>query len=148
MNLSKSYKLILFPVFLFSLLFIPHQQTFGENWMPNGTAQEGIEQLLDKDSIKEVSPSIKTVMRKFIVPPKVMIKLRKESAFPITGYSNYSYSLSRWEIDCKNKTIRILSYHDYDKNGNQLDSRGYGNLDMIPIIPGSFDEKSYKVVCP
>jgi hypothetical protein len=148
MNLHKIFRFFLVLVVLFLVFFITNQKTFGENWIPNGNTPGGIEQLLDKDSIKEVSRSVKTVMRKFIIPSQTMINLRKESSLPIKGYSNYSYSMSLWEINCKNKTIRLLVYYDYDKKGNQLDSHGYDNLNMIPIIPGSFDDYSYKVVCP
>jgi hypothetical protein len=148
MNLTKDFRLSLVLVVLVTIVFSSNQKAFGETWIPKGTPQNGIEQYIDKDRITEVSPSVKRVWRKFIIPAKVMIDLRKKSALPLTGYSSFSHSLSLWEINCKNKTTRILSYFDYDKKGIVLDSRGYDNLEMIPIIPGSFDERCYEAVCP
>jgi hypothetical protein len=148
MNQSKFFRLSLVSVVLFAIVFFSNHKAFGENWIANGTAKDGIEQLLDKDSITVVSPSVKRVMRKFIIPAKVMINLRKKYALSLTGYPAYSHSLSLWEINCNNKTIRILSYFDYDKKGTELDSHGYDNLEMIPIKPRSFDEQTFKAICP
>jgi hypothetical protein len=148
MNLSKFFRLSLVSIVLFLIFFVSNQKAFGENWIPKGTPVNGIEQFIDKDSVTEPSPSVKRVWRKFIIPAKFMITLRKESALSLTGYSSYSHSLSFWEVNCKNKTIKLLSYADYDKRGKMLDSHGYDNLEMASIIPGSFDERCYEAVCP
>jgi hypothetical protein len=63
------------------------------------------------------------------------------------NYENLSYSIKSYEINCKDKTSRILSITDYNKDGSIISSDSKTNPEWSHIIPESFLESLYKMVC-
>jgi hypothetical protein len=62
-------------------------------------------------------------------------------------YQNYHHEADLWEIDCKNKMIKMEEFIDFDKNGMALDRYRYDNSERESIIPNSGGERLYQNVC-
>jgi hypothetical protein len=76
------------------------------------------------------------------------ISENKRSGFSTTGYEDYEYSLFLNEINCSEKTFRILSEADYTKEGNILAKSEMPYAVWKPIAPDSENELLHKTVCP
>ena len=63
------------------------------------------------------------------------------------NYKNLSYSIKSYEINCKDKTSRILSITDYNKDGSVIPSNSKTNAEWSRISPESVLESLYKMVC-
>lgn len=75
---------------------------------------------------------------------KSMLKHKLEES---VEYENYSYNISRIEINCKKKLNRVLESISYDDKGNILDYDTY-NGEWQNIKPQSMSEKLYQKSCP
>jgi hypothetical protein len=62
-------------------------------------------------------------------------------------YQNYHHEADLWEIDCKNRLIKMEEFIDFDKNGMVLDRYRYNNSELESIIPNSGGERLYQNVC-
>ncbi len=63
------------------------------------------------------------------------------------NYENLSYSIKSYEINCKDKTSRISSITDYNKDGTVISSDSKTNAEWSRISPESVLESLYKMVC-
>ena len=62
-------------------------------------------------------------------------------------YENLSYSIKSYEINCKDKTSRILSITDYNKDGTVISSDSKTNPEWSRISPETVLESLSKMVC-
>ncbi len=63
------------------------------------------------------------------------------------NYENLSYSIKSYEFNCKDKTSRILSITDYNKDGTIISTDSKTDAKWSSISQGSLLESLYKVVC-
>jgi Surface-adhesin protein E len=63
------------------------------------------------------------------------------------GNENYSYSLTQYQIKCPRHQMRIVAIHDYDTNGNVIDSAVDDERDFRDVIPESMGEGILDTVC-
>ena len=98
----------------------------------------------DTEEITHPSKDIVKVLTKWAYTEKG-IKNAKE----IFGenYKNLSYSIKSYEINCKDKTSRILSITDYNKDGSVIPSNSKTNAEWSRISPETVLESLYKMVC-
>lgn len=72
----------------------------------------------------------------------------KNKGLSAKGYENYGHRKSLKEINCSTKMIRPLSFVDYSKDGNALESFDFSNFsEWSNIVPDSIGEALYKEVC-
>jgi hypothetical protein len=98
----------------------------------------------DTEEIAYPSKDIVKVSTKWVYTEKG-IKNAKE----IFGenYENLSYSIKSYEMNCKDKTSRIVSITDYNKDGSVIPSDSKTNAEWSRISPESVLESLYKMVC-
>jgi len=98
----------------------------------------------DTEEITHPTKDIVKVLTKWVYTEKG-IKNAKE----IFGenYKNLSYSIKSYEINCKDKTSRILSITDYNKDGTVISSDSKTNAEWSRVSPESALESLYKMVC-
>ena len=74
---------------------------------------------------------------------KSMQKYKPEKS---VKYENYSYNISRIEINCKKKLNRVVESTSYDNKGNVLEHGTFDN-EWTNISPQSMIEKLYQKNC-
>jgi len=116
---------------------------WGADWKQVGSTNSAIF-YYDTKEITYPSKDIVKVLTKWAYTEKG-IKNAKE----IFGenYKNLSYSIKSYEINCKDKTSRILSITDYNKDGSVIPSNSKTNAEWSSISPESVLESLYKMVC-
>jgi hypothetical protein len=105
--------------------------------------------LIDTTSIQRQSNGNIRVWFKHINPPEVITnmtnELRKIGVYK--DYSNYSYTLSLFEINCSQRVHRVISGVDYTPDGKIIDSFELPNSKFSSVLPESEGENNYKYVC-
>ena len=102
---------------------------------------------VNKTSIMRLSNSLVRVWVRIEDDPYSMIKAQEKEGLPTQGYDNFSHTLVLREYDCKKQTYRSIQINDYDTNGKVLWSSPVSKVIKQPIVPGSFGETLYKIVC-
>lgn len=120
-----------------------------EKWQQFG--KSGIRSFFyDKTSIrKQPNGHIRVWIKMMVEDIPTYLKERKKEYQKTEGYENYSHSLLAWEFDCNSANMSMISYIDYDDKGKILDSqnRDEKSLKMMPLVPDSFGDLLYKIVC-
>ena len=91
-------------------------------------------------------------------PSKGIVKVSTKWAYTEKGiknakeifgekYQNLNYSIKSYEINCKDKTSRILSITDYNKDETVISSDSKTNPEWSRISQESVLESLYKMVC-
>lgn len=62
-------------------------------------------------------------------------------------YNEFHHETVLWEIDCKQRRIRMEEFIDFDKNGQVLDRYRYDNTGWEPVYPKTGGEKLYSKAC-
>jgi hypothetical protein len=75
------------------------------------------------------------------------IQENKRLGLSVQGYENYEFTMYSKEINCRDKTVRVLSEADYTKDWNLLAKSETPYVEWKPIIPGYADEFLHKVLC-
>jgi hypothetical protein len=98
----------------------------------------------DTEEITHPSKDIVKVLTKWVYTEKGI-----RNAKEIFGekYENLSYSIKSYEIKCTDRTSRILSITDYNKDGTVISSDSKTNPEWSHISPESVLETLYKMVC-
>ena len=98
----------------------------------------------DTEEITHPSKDIVKFLTKWAYTEKGM-----KNAKEIFGknYENLSYSIKSYEINCKDKTSRILSITDYNKDGTVISSDSSTNAEWSHISPETVLESLSKMVC-
>jgi hypothetical protein len=148
MKLSKVFRFFMVSVVLFLIIFFTNQKAFGENWIFLGYTENDVRQYYDKDSITILSPSVKKVWRKIVIPIEKKLYEKHKLGISTESYSSYSYDLDIFEVDCKDRILKMLYSSEYDKKGTIIDSKSLENPKTFFITPGSIGEGLYKAICP
>jgi|LauGreDrversion4_2_1035121.scaffolds.fasta_scaffold39547_5 hypothetical protein len=62
--------------------------------------------------------------------------------------SSYRTMRIRFRIDCSAETRAILAVYQYRPDGTLIDGSSRMTADMEPIVPGTFDQKLFNIMCP
>jgi hypothetical protein len=133
----------------------------GAAWFPYASSNEGSFEF-DLESLISSAPNVIKVWTKEKLDPQYQAKILKkgydEGGHPQAGsivakqyIEKYKFSKKYWEIDCKDRTSKILQIHDYDKNDeifHSTDALFLGIAKSTSIVPETIMEALYKMVCP
>src|SRR4030042_2331627 len=98
----------------------------------------------DTEEITHPSKDIVKVLTKWVYTEKGIKNAQEMFG---KNYKNLSYSIKSYEINCKDKTSRILSITDYNKDGSVIPSNSKTNAEWSSISPESVLESLYNMVC-
>lgn len=71
-----------------------------------------------------------------------------QKLYPTRDYSNYSYTVSKWQVNCNRKRIGVLHTVDYAGDGYQLAEAKVSKYpEMTEVIPGSNGEALIEPIC-
>ena len=135
--------------FLFLLFTVPPNAGAAE-WTPF-VEDQAFRHSYDKQSIVHLPNKMIRVAVK--VDPKgkegldFLLKVRQEIGLSLNGYENYGFSLTIMEIDCLGKKKRILQSDDYNKKGEELDTKSSPNPKWVEINPNSIHGLYQKALC-
>jgi hypothetical protein len=73
------------------------------------------------------------------------IKFGAEHNIPAESYNNWAYDIELWEYNCKNQTVRVVSYASYSTTNSIYSDNTISSFS--PVIPGTIGEDVYKIVC-
>jgi len=76
-----------------------------------------------------------------------IIQIVKKMGWPTEEWNKIEDVMSFYEIDCKKKGIRKISYIFFDTSGNSVYSRSYDNLKWVFIPPDTMLDILQKKVC-
>lgn len=78
----------------------------------------------------------------------VMVWTKQDESENKTAPENYS--LNRFRLDCRNETVTLLYWGNYDQKGNVIASSTVPTYQQktSPIVPGSTGMSLYEAVCP
>lgn len=76
-----------------------------------------------------------------------LLNVRKRIGLKLEGYDHYGFSLTVMEIDCPNRSKRLLQSDDYNERGEQLDAVSPPNPKWAPITPDSVHGLYQKYFC-
>ncbi len=63
------------------------------------------------------------------------------------GLAQGSYTLYKRYIECSNKTVATISWHNYNKQNKLIDSEKMSHLKYYEIFPRSWGSALYDEVC-
>ena len=55
---------------------------------------------------------------------------------------------TKMRIDCSAETYGVLAAYKYRADGTVIDSESRLTTDMAPIVPGTFGQKLFTIMCP
>jgi len=84
--------------------------------------------------------------RKFCFEPAAFIGDRNDARDRLIRQKAF-YSMSRWELDCRDERMRLLALAYYARDGSVIESVEYKDGDWATVYPGSRGERLMKVVC-
>lgn len=146
-------------VLAFGLIALCCNYAYGADWKPYAETQDfyfyhhnNVEPQVSLKNILDIfRKKIVTVWTKRVTKGENgknwQIQENKRFGVSIKGYENYEYTIALKEINCSDKTIRLLSEADYTKEGNLLAKSESPYSEWKPIVPGSDDEALQKAVC-
>ncbi len=121
MNRSNFLRLFLISVVLLLNIFITNKKVFGENWILYGISDDfRTKHYYDKDSLTMISPSVKRVWEKKIPPVEYKLKEREEQGLPLTRYFSYNRTLMFLEINCSDRTVKLLIFRRLRRKGSNI----------------------------
>ncbi|PKN67413.1 MAG: hypothetical protein CVU52_10480 [Deltaproteobacteria bacterium HGW-Deltaproteobacteria-10] len=101
--------------------------------------------------ILRITPDIPLVWTYKIVTAdareKAMEKVKKHDLAKSIKYKDYHHDALLWEIDCKQRLIRVRDYIEFDKNDTVLNRYRFNNNEWDGIVPDSMGDKLFKKVC-
>ena len=105
--------------------------------------------VVDTTSIQKLSNGNIKVWFKHILPTEVTSKIQSDlrNIGIDKNYSNYSYSLSLFEINCSQRTQRSNSGIDYTFDNRVIDSYELPNGKFSSVIPDSEGDFNFKYIC-
>src|SRR5690349_17618440 len=93
---------------------VSYIKSSGKKWSYHGG------QIVKADSVYECNIKFHVDNRKLKAYRNGLIKNLITGKLPAAGYKNYSYSIYRLVVDCKNKKYRILDFSNFTKRGKLL----------------------------
>jgi len=119
------------------------QTAFASDWRPVDNAK------FDASTITRISPSVICVWERTIFLKEDLDRLRMDKG---RDYSDYSHTMNRKQIDCKERMIGGVISTDYNSHGGVIESFDernvrYENIQMLPVVSGSHGEAFVQTVC-
>jgi len=125
-----------------------------DRWIYYGTTEDGNQYYYNKVSTTYVSPyaSPKVVkvwekIKYSEVGKDQIIQMNKKNGLSIDGYDKLNNVIFLKEVECINKTYKIIKIVDYDDEGKILDDIDYPKPTTRQIMPGSMGEAFRNKVC-
>jgi|LauGreDrversion4_2_1035121.scaffolds.fasta_scaffold477564_2 hypothetical protein len=106
---------------------------FAEDLVYYGTGSTGTEYYYDAETIRKFKGDIVYVW--------MTADESKNKTVP------YRRAMVMWRFNCSNETSGSLSFIAYRADGTVADSSSTTSPEMTPIIPGSMNQKLFKIVC-
>jgi len=137
-------------VLLTCLLILPcSKDVNGADWIRYGKGESGNELFYDIQSINYLPRNSVQVLVKMI--PEDEESRVREIAEWRKGYSafpdNFSYSTFLYEINCKDRTYKVLQGATYNTKNEIIIATTIEHPVLDNISPGSMMEGLYKIVC-
>ena len=140
----------LYFVLLTCLLILPcSKDASGAEWIYYGEQDGGLQGYYDKESLIYLPNNSIRVFQKAIPKDEesrvgYLMKLRKaDPKIP----DNCSYATTLFEINCKNRSYKILEITEYNANDEIVDSTHTENPSTNYLLPDSMVQKLYIAVC-
>lgn len=77
----------------------------------------------------------------------LQLQEHKRLGLSVKGYENYQHTLSLKELNCRDKTVRLLLEADYTEDGNILGKEETPYAALKPVAPESNDDLLHKTLC-
>jgi hypothetical protein len=138
----KQGKALFLPVPVLIVFTFFHAESWGADWREYAQTKEADVLYYDADSIRQVSKDKIQVWEKRIYSSK---GAEKEVARFGEKYRELGYSLILCEIDCAERTLKLLQANDYSRNGENLGS--FGEVKIQYAVPDSVGEDLLNTVC-
>ncbi|MGV8059718.1 MAG: surface-adhesin E family protein [Smithellaceae bacterium] len=101
--------------------------------------------------ILRITPGIPLVWTYKIVTDdtreKTIEKVKKYDLDKSIKYKDYHHDCLLWEIDCKQRLIRVKDYIEFDKNDIVLNRYRFNNNEWDSIVTNSMGDTLYNKVC-
>jgi hypothetical protein len=135
-------------VILIGLIIFSYAEVWGEDWKLYFVHEYGLF-YYDTQSITHPSKKIIRVLGREDLTEKGVIDVVEDLG---KIFENSSHIINLWEINCLERTCRLLSLTYYDKKGGVIYSKSKltSERDLIEwdyIIPGTMADSLYKEVC-
>jgi hypothetical protein len=119
----------------------PKKEEANSNWQNLGVSPNGnILNELDQLSLKRDGSLVTFRDKKTIFNPK------KEN---FLSTPSHKFSINTWQIDCNQRTIRLLAMALFDEGGRQIASYTYtdAQIKATPVVQNSASFQQMKFVC-
>jgi antitoxin component YwqK of YwqJK toxin-antitoxin module len=121
-----------------------------DRWVHYATTPDGSQKHYDKQSIATVSPKVVKVWDRAKLSSDArnkVIEQRKRSQLPTDGWDRLDNVRLLREIDCANRTQKIIRIEDYSENGGIIHEADYPNPKPENVPPGTMIESLLQEVC-
>jgi hypothetical protein len=125
-------------------------ETLTDRWVNYGTTSDGGQKYYDRQTITKISPKVIQVWDRLKVSPDGIAKIlerRKAENLPVEGWDKLDLVVILREIDCTNKTNKMIKIEDYNDQGKKIYAADFPNRPADPIPPGSIFESLSNAVC-
>jgi hypothetical protein len=143
------------------LMGMPLPEAFGEDWVLFAISMDGkIEEFYDRGSLAYPSPEIVSLTTKTIKydigAAGVRKKGHKGSQNGKEGLQIGAYTITRHQIECRNRSDTLLSSADYDQDGRLVHHsevpcvipRNPHRRPPLDLYPESVSENLIGIICP
>jgi len=135
-------KKILLSILIITGIFFSYSELWGADWRPYAISGEGLF-YYDAEGITRPSKNIVRVWAKIVFTEESVKNIVNKFG---VEFSNLKESRDLLEINCKDKTIRILSFTYFATDGKVIFSNEFGEKPSY-IAPETINEFLYKEVC-
>ncbi len=121
-----------------------------DRWVHYATTPDGSQKHYDKHTITTVSPKVVKVWDRAKLSPDArnkVIEQRKRSQLPTDGWDKLDNVRLLREIDCANRTQKIIRVEDYNENGGIIFETDYPNPKVENVPSGTMLESLLQEVC-
>jgi hypothetical protein len=136
--------------FCVSYTYGKNEEEISDEWIFYGKTDLG-NYYYDKSSVTKVSSQIIKVLfkRKYSkVGKDLLIKLMKDNNVSISGWGKLDYETNLLELNCGNKTSKLIRNVQYDDGNEGLNDIEFLDPPIQQTRPGSLDEELLRRVCP
>lgn len=122
-----------------------------DRWVHYGTSPDGSQKHYDRQSITTVSPKVVKVWDRTLLSTDArnkVIEVRKRTQLPVDGWDKLNSVRVLREMDCDNRTYKLIRVEDNNERGGTIYEENYQNPKAVTIPPGTLTESLLKEVCP
>jgi hypothetical protein len=122
-----------------------------DRWVHYGTSPDGSQKHYDRQTISTVGPKVFRVWDRAKLSTDArnkIIEQRKRSQLPTDGWDRLDNVRLLREMDCANRTYKIIRIEDYKENGGIIYEADYPNPKAENVPAGTMIEVLLQEVCP